>query len=80
LLPEESDRSAVIGKLKENRIQTSIHYPPFWKFSAYKRQFSSSDSPVTAEICRRQLTLPLFPTMTNEEVDKVTESLLEALK
>lgn len=80
LLPEESDRIAVIGALKENRIQTSIHYPPFWKFSAYKRQFSSSDSPVTAEICRRQLTLPLFPTMTNEEVDKVTESLLEGLK
>jgi dTDP-4-amino-4,6-dideoxygalactose transaminase len=80
LLPEESDRVAVIGALKENRIQTSIHYPPFWKFSAYKRQFSSSESPVTAEICRRQLTLPLFPTMTNEEVDKVTESLLEALK
>ena len=80
LLPEGADRVAVIGTLKENRIQSSIHYPPFWDFSAYKGQFSPDDSPITADICNRQLTLPLFPTMTDGEVDQVTEALLEALK
>ena len=80
LLPKETDRVAVIGTLKEKRIQSSIHYPPFWDFSAYKGQFSPDDSPITADICNRQLTLPLFPTMTDGEVDQVTEALLEALK
>ena len=80
LLPKGVDRVAVIGALKENRIQSSIHYPPFWDFSSYKDQFSPDDSPITAEICNRQLTLPLFPTMTDGEVDQVTEALLEALK
>jgi len=79
LLPESADRIAVIGALKENRIQSSIHYPPFWDFTAYKGQFSSNDSPITADICRRQLTLPLFPTMTEDEVDQVCNALLEAL-
>jgi dTDP-4-amino-4,6-dideoxygalactose transaminase len=79
LLPENADRIAVIGALKEKRIQSSIHYPPFWDFTAYKGQFSPNDSPVTAEICRRQLTLPLFPTMTEDEGDKVCNALLEAL-
>ena len=79
LLPEKTDRVAVIGALKEKRIQASIHYPPFWDFTAYKGQFSSNDSPVTAVICRRQLTLPLFPTMTEDEVDQVCNALLEAL-
>ena len=79
LLPEKTDRVAVIGALKEKRIQSSIHYPPFWDFTAYKGQFSPSDSPVTADICRRQLTLPLFPTMTEDEVDQVCNALLEAL-
>ncbi|MDA8627080.1 DegT/DnrJ/EryC1/StrS aminotransferase family protein [Pseudomonadales bacterium] len=79
LLPEKTDRVAVIGALKEKRIQASIHYPPFWEFTAYKGQFSSNDSPVTADICRRQLTLPLFPTMTEDEVDQVCNALLEAL-
>ncbi|MDC3401439.1 DegT/DnrJ/EryC1/StrS aminotransferase family protein [Alphaproteobacteria bacterium] len=79
LLPEKTARVAVIGTLKEKRIQSSIHYPPFWNFTAYKGQFSPNDSPVTADICRRQLTLPLFPTMTEDEVDEVCNALLEAL-
>ena len=80
LLPKGADRVAVIGELKENKIQSSIHYPPFWDFSAYKGQFSPIDSPITAQICSRQLTLPLFPTMTNSEVDQVTKALLEVVK
>ena len=79
LLPEKTDRVAVIGTLKEKRIQSSIHYPPFWDFTAYKGQFSPNYSPVTADICRRQLTLPLFPTMTEDEVDQVCNALLAAL-
>jgi dTDP-4-amino-4,6-dideoxygalactose transaminase len=79
LLPENADRIAVIGALKEKRIQSSIHYPPFWDFTAYQGEFSPSDSPVTADICRRQLTLPLFPTMTEDEVDRVCKALLVAL-
>lgn len=80
LLPETADRITVIEALKEEKIQSSIHYPPFWRFSAYAGQFSSNDSPVTAEICGRQLTLPLFPTMTDAEVDKVSAVLLAASK
>jgi dTDP-4-amino-4,6-dideoxygalactose transaminase len=79
LLPKNADRKAVIEALKEKRIQSSIHYPPFWDFSSYQGQFSSDDSPVTADICSRQLTLPLFPTMTEDEVDQVCIALMEAL-
>ena len=79
LLPEKTDRVAVIGALREKRIQSSIHYPPFWDFAAYEGQFSPSDSPITSDICRRQLTLPLFPDMTEDEVDHVCNTLLEVL-
>jgi dTDP-4-amino-4,6-dideoxygalactose transaminase len=79
LLPDSANRIAVIGELKKKKIQSSIHYPPFWDFKAYKGQFLPNDTPVTADICRRQLTLPLFPTMTEDEVDQVCSALLEAL-
>ena len=79
LLPQGADRVMVIGALKEKGIQSSIHYPSFWDFTAYKGQFFPEDFPVTAEICKRQLTLPLFPTMTNEEVDQVTSAIIKAL-
>lgn len=79
LLPVGSNRKTVIEALKTKGIQSSIHYPPFWNFTAFDGQFSASDAPIAAEICNRELTLPLFPTMTNEEVDLVTTSLLECL-
>ena len=79
LLPDGVDRVLIIEALKEKGIQSSIHYPPFWDFSAFKGQFEQDDSPVTAEICSRQLTLPLFPTMTDQEVDQVTSALIGAI-
>ncbi len=80
LLPKDTDRVSIIKTLKEEGIQSSIHYPPFWNFSAYAGQFSPKDAPVVAQICNHQLTLPLFPTMTEKEVDKVTNTLLKALR
>lgn len=79
LLPMGCDRKTLIESLKAKGIQSSIHYPPFWSFTAYAGQFSRVTAPVAAEICERELTLPLFPTMTDEEVDLVTSSLLECL-
>jgi len=79
LLPKNSNRKDVINFLKSNGIQSSIHYPPFWGFTAYKGLFTSTDTPIASRICEYQLTLPLFPTMTNEEVDKVTSVLLNAI-
>ena len=79
LLPATESRIVVMAALKDKRIQSSIHYPPFWDFEAYRGQFEPNDYPVTADICRRQLTVPLFPTMTDDEVDRVCNTLLKAL-
>lgn len=78
LLPIQADRVAVIGKLREAGIQTSIHYPPFWDFTAYADTTKPADAPVVAQICERELTLPLYPTMTDSQVSLVVECLLEA--
>jgi dTDP-4-amino-4,6-dideoxygalactose transaminase len=79
LLPIDCDRTTVIEKLKLEGIQSSIHYPPFWDFSGYEGWFSKYDTPITAEVCDRELTLPLFPTMTDDEVDLVTTTLKEVI-
>lgn len=79
LLPTGCNRVAVIEALKLKGIQSSIHYPPFWNFSGYEGWFDPEDTPIAAEICERELTLPLYPTMTDAEVDTVTSALLECL-
>lgn len=79
LLPEAVSRLGVIESLKAEGIQSSIHYPPFWGFTAYSGQFSPANAPIAAVICERELTLPLFPTMTETEVDTVCAALLKAV-
>jgi dTDP-4-amino-4,6-dideoxygalactose transaminase len=79
LLPEGRDRLEVIEKLKRNGVQSSIHYPPFWGFTGYQGMFDPKDTPVVAEIVGRELTLPLYPSMRDEQVDYVTDALREAL-
>lgn len=79
LLPQGCDRVKVIESMKADGIQSSIHYPPFWNFSAYHGQFSPADAPLTEEICQRELTLPLYPNMSDSDVDLVTSALLKAV-
>lgn len=79
LLPVDVDRAAVIEALKAQRVQSSIHYPPFWGFTAYQGLFKPEDAPLAANICGRELTLPLYPTMADADVDFVTDALLAAL-
>jgi dTDP-4-amino-4,6-dideoxygalactose transaminase len=79
LLPDRCDRISVIERLKAKGIQSSIHYPTFWSFSAFQGLFKAEDAPVAGEISRRQLTLPLFPTMRDEHVDLVAVELSAAV-
>lgn len=77
LLPEEANRQAVMAWLRARGIQSSIHYPPVHRFTAYRDV--SVHLPVTDAVASRLLTLPLFSTMTDEQVDLVCDALMDAL-
>ena len=59
--------------LSDNGIQTIIHYPtPPHKQGAYK-EWNNLSFPITEEIHRTIISLPISPVMTDEEVKKVIE-------
>jgi dTDP-4-amino-4,6-dideoxygalactose transaminase len=66
-------------KLREEGIQTSIHYPGFWEFSAYSDNINKDEYPIASNISDAELTLPLFPTMTTAQIELVSERLKVAL-
>jgi dTDP-4-amino-4,6-dideoxygalactose transaminase len=78
LLHENCDRLGVMTELKEQGIQTSIHYPSFKDFSFYARHAQDELKNVD-KISERVLTLPLYPNLTKEMVDVVVESIKEYL-
>ncbi|HEX5721401.1 MAG TPA: DegT/DnrJ/EryC1/StrS family aminotransferase [Acidimicrobiia bacterium] len=77
LLPPGTNRDAVMSSLKEARIQSSIHYPPIHRFSAYRDLGQSL--PRTEALADRQLTLPLYPGMADDDVEAVVKELLASL-
>lgn len=74
--PSLDERERARERLREQRIQTSVHYPLIHRFSRYRTEGESL--PVAEEIADRVLTLPLHPRLTEAEVDEVCSTLLEA--
>lgn len=77
LLPVDVSRAAVMAHLRAAGIQTSIHYPPLHRFRVY-----ADDNPglrATGVLTDRQLTLPLYPSMDDSQVEQVVATLLDAV-
>jgi dTDP-4-amino-4,6-dideoxygalactose transaminase len=82
LLPEGTDRAAFMAHLKAQGIQTSIHYPPIHTFSEYRRDdaaIRAGDLALTEAIGRREVTLPLSPRLSEDDVALVVSAVREAL-
>ena len=78
LLSEKIDRAALIESMKQAGVQTSIHYPAIQNFSAYREKINAT--PKAEYVCAHELTLPLYPTMTIEDVDVVCGALIDVVK
>ena len=80
LLPHGVARDDVREAARAEGVQTSVHYPPIHRFSAYADTADARSLPRTDAVAERILTLPLFPHMTPAAVDLVAEVLLDAVR
>jgi dTDP-4-amino-4,6-dideoxygalactose transaminase len=78
LLPEVAQRDRVRAALAAARIQTSLHYPPIHRFTAYASG-NGRPLPITDEVAERLITLPLYGHLSDDRVDRVITALLEAI-
>lgn len=71
------ERKELQKYLADSEIGTNIHYPiPIPKQGAYKAQgWDMSQFAVTERICAQELSLPLYPGMSDEEIGYVIDSV-----
>lgn len=70
-----SERNRLQKYLEENGVQTLIHYPiPPHKQKCYS-QWADLSLPVTEQIHNQELSLPISPVLTREEVERVINLL-----
>ena len=79
LLDESVDRREFRQGLSERGIQTSILYPAIHEFTDYRRRYPDVSLPRTELAARTQVTLPLFPHMTEDQLDRVCAAVRELL-
>jgi dTDP-4-amino-4,6-dideoxygalactose transaminase len=79
LLPADTNRSGFMESMKLQGIQTSIHYPPIHTFTAFNDVKSKYSLPHTEDVAGREITLPLYPGMTDEDVVTVANAIAHAL-
>ena len=67
--------------MKERGIGTGVHYPVIHLFTLYrKRGFREGMFPQAERIGAGILTLPLFPAMTQGDVERVCEAVSDSIK
>jgi len=61
--------------LREAHIQSSLHYPCIPDFSAFRDAACADMLVKSREFTERAITLPLFPTMSADQVKQTVECL-----
>jgi dTDP-4-amino-4,6-dideoxygalactose transaminase len=70
-------RDQVREIIHEAGIQTSIHYPAVHRFAIYRD--CESELPQTNYVTDNEITLPMYATLTNEQIDFILETVDRAI-
>jgi len=76
------NRAQIINELRRNNIGVGVHFMPVHQHLYYSQTFNLSDKdyPVASAVFPRLMSLPIYPGMTDANVDKVIDILIETLK
>ena len=67
------DRDNLIQYLRDHGVSSSVHYTPNHVYKMYKKY--EAHVPVTERVAKEIVTLPLFPDMTDAQVEQVVETV-----
>jgi perosamine synthetase len=75
-------RAETIDRLAEAGIGTSVHFIPLHLHPYYRRtyDYAPADLPVAAREYEREISMPIYPDLTDGDVDYVVERLAAILR
>lgn len=75
-------RDVIISQMKDHNIGLGFHYQAVPLFTYYRQTYGykEGDFPYAEDFANRAMTLPLFPTMTEQDQDDVIEALWKVLR
>jgi dTDP-4-amino-4,6-dideoxygalactose transaminase len=69
------DRAGVMQRLREQGVGTQVHYIPVHRQPYYRDRYGDLKLPGADAYYARELSLPLYPDMSDDDVDRVVDAL-----
>ncbi len=77
----EETRDKIIQHIAQNGVSVNVHFIPLAMLTAYKRLgFDIKNYPVTFDNYAREISLPVYFNLTNEQVKLVIETVVKAVE
>ena len=82
ILVDPASRDAVMAGLQERGVGVSINFVPIHQMTYYRERFGFRDGmfPAAEDIGARTISLPLYPKLTEEEVEYVIDAVRETVE
>jgi len=78
---EEEQRDLIIEEITQNGVAVNVHFIPMPMLTVFKNLgYKIEDYPVAYDNYSREISLPIYPQLTNEQVDYICESVLFSYK
>jgi len=76
------ERNTFIERMSQMGIGTSVHYKPLYRMTYYKERYDlkAIDFPNSERIWKGTVSLPLFPSMDNDDLSFICSSIKSILK
>jgi dTDP-4-amino-4,6-dideoxygalactose transaminase len=77
----EEERDRIIDEIFKREVSVNVHFIPLPLLSFYKQLgYDMADYPVAHDNFSREITLPVYYNLTDENIDTVVHALAEAVK
>lgn len=76
------DRDTFIQELDQRGIKTSVHFIPLHTFTYYRSEYGYDEAqfPVAAREFERMISLPIYPAMSDDDVQDVIRSVIDVVE
>lgn len=76
----ETQRDEIIQEISEKQVAVNVHYLPVPMLTAFKVNHDIKDFPQTYQNYACEISLPVYFTLTNEQIDIVTATVIESVE
>lgn len=74
----EFQRDMIIQEISKSSIAVNVHFIPMPMLTLFKKEYNISDHPVAYENYSREISLPIYPQLTNDMVNFIVRTIADS--